>query len=389
MGIHGPGDPGTRPTTFMTSSSRGSSPAVTLLHSMRARSTPPRLRRHGALRPVGAPVPLSGRYAIQGAQVRTGLELWADYAGVPLLLEDDESDPARAARLHAELSAHGCRFVLGPYGSDSTRVVAKAAPGSLLWSHGAAADDVQRLPAVVSVGSPASRYLIALGRAVAALRPSASLALVTASGTFARFAREGIEQAAPALGLTIVARFSFADDLARVAASRADAILACGPLQAELALLRPLASLRPCVLLGGVSPALAAFPALLGRDPEGILAPVQCHPRLSGAAALGPSSDEVVAAAWRSGRGAIDSVAGQAYAVALIAWHCLELDPENPLAAAQRLETSTFFGAFALDPESGIQRGHRLAVVRWRHGEQELILADTEDPATAFHRGQG
>jgi hypothetical protein len=115
---------------------------------------------------------------------------------------------------------------------------------------------------------------------------------------------------------------------------------------------------------------------------------VQCHPRLSGAAALGPSSDEVVAAAWRSGRGAIDSVAGQAYAVALIAWHCLELDPENPLAAAQRLEASTFFGAFALDPESGIQRGHRLAVVRWRHGEQELILADTEDPATAFHRGQ-
>jgi ABC-type branched-subunit amino acid transport system substrate-binding protein len=356
---------------------------------MRARSTPPRLRRHGALRPVGARVPLSGRYAIQGAQVRTGLELWADYAGVPLLLDDDESDPARAARLHAELSAHGCRFVLGPYGSDSTRVVAKAAPGSLLWNHGAAADDVQRLPAVVSVGSPASRYLIALGRAVAALRPSASLALVTASGTFARFAREGIEQAAPALGLTIVARFSFADDLARVAASRADAILACGPLQAELALLRPLASLRPCVLLGGVSPALAAFPALLGRDPEGILAPVQCHPRLSGAAALGPSSDEVVAAAWRSGRGAIDSVAGQAYAVALIAWHCLELDPENPLAAAQRLETSTFFGAFALDPESGIQRGHRLAVVRWRHGEQELILANTEDPATAFHRGQG
>jgi hypothetical protein len=26
--------------------------------------------------------------------------------------------------------------------------------------------------------------------------------------------------------------------------------------------------------------------------------------------------------------------------------------------------------------------------VRWRHGEQEPILADTEDPATAFHRGQ-
>src|SRR5262249_24551202 len=82
-------------------------------------------------------------------------------------------------------------------GSDSTRVVAKAAPGSLLWNHGAAADDVQRLPAVVSVGSHASRYLIALGRAVAALRPSASLALVTASRTLPPLSPAGIQQGRP------------------------------------------------------------------------------------------------------------------------------------------------------------------------------------------------
>jgi hypothetical protein len=71
--------------------------------------------------------------------------------------------------------------VLGPYGSDSARAVTAARSGAVVWNHGAAADDVQRLPGVVSVPSPASRCLVALGRAVAALRPAATIALVTAT----------------------------------------------------------------------------------------------------------------------------------------------------------------------------------------------------------------
>jgi hypothetical protein len=111
--------------------------------------------------------------------------------------------------------------------SDSARAVAAARAGAVVWNHGAAADDVQRLPGVVSVSSPASRYLVALARAVAALRPAATIALVTASGRFARFAREGLERADPPLGLGILARFSFRDLPAAIAAAGADAILAC------------------------------------------------------------------------------------------------------------------------------------------------------------------
>jgi len=107
---------------------------------------------------VGAPVPASGRYHVQGLQMQAGLELWARRAGARLLLEDDQSTPTLAARLHAELLVRGCRFVLGPYGSDSTRAVAEGRPG-IVWNHGAAADDVQRMSGVVSLASPASRYL--------------------------------------------------------------------------------------------------------------------------------------------------------------------------------------------------------------------------------------
>jgi ABC-type branched-subunit amino acid transport system substrate-binding protein len=104
---------------------------------------------------VGALVSLSGRYAVQGAEARLGLELWARERRVELVLVDDGSSPEAAARLYGRLAA-GCRFVVGPYGGDSMRAVAKACSGSVVWNQGAAADDVQRLPGVVSVASPAS-----------------------------------------------------------------------------------------------------------------------------------------------------------------------------------------------------------------------------------------
>jgi hypothetical protein len=241
--------------------------------------------------------------------------------------------------------------VLGPYASDSARAVARAQAGRILWNHSAAADDVQRLPGVVSVPSPASRYLVALGRAVARIRPGASIAVVRAPGRFAGFAADGLKQHAAALGLELV------DDV-----READAMLACGPLDWELDLFSRVGKRR--LLLGGVSPGLATFPQLLGDDPEGLLAPVQWHPDLQIEPELGPATIELES-----------YLAAQAYAACLIAQHCLELEPANPLAAARRLRTTTFFGHFELAAD-GLQVGHRLSVVQWRGGRRELVVAD-------------
>lgn len=198
--------------------------------------------------------------------------------------------------------------MLGPYGSDSTRAVARARAGRVVWNHGAAADDVQRLPGVVSVPSPASRYLVALGRAVARLSPGARIAVEAAPGRFARFASEELQREAAVLGLRLVPK-----------PTKADAVLYCGPLEWELERFR---LRRPGLLLGGVSPGLAAFAQLLGDDPEGLLAPVQWHPDLRVESELGPVTI-----------GLEDYVAAQAYAACLIAERCVELDPTNPLAS--------------------------------------------------------
>ena len=275
--------------------------------------------------------------------MRAGLELWARRAGARLQLPDDRSSPRLAAELHERLRAAGCSFVLGPYGSDSTRAVARAG-ASVVWNHGAAADDVQRLPGVISLPSPASRYLVALGRALAELRPGAAVSVHAAPGRFARQALDGLRRKAPALGLTLTTD-----------TDAADAVLCVGPLEFEIARLRALSRTRK--LVGGVAPGLADFASIAGFDPEGMLAPVQWHPGLGGP------------------RGLDDYVGAQAYAACQIAERCLELDPDNPLAAARSLKTTTFFGAFELDGR-GLQVGHRLSVIRWRAGRRELLLTE-------------
>jgi hypothetical protein len=261
------------------------------------------------------------------------------------VIHDDESSPRRAVALH-QLLARECCLVFGPYGSDLTRAVASATGSGVVWNHGAAADDVQRLPRVVSVPSPASRYLVAVARVVSALRPLAAVCALTAPGPFATFARQGLEAAASDLSIRLTS-----DPAA------AEALLVCGPVGWEIEQVRR--HRRPSLLIGAVSPGLPTFPYLLQDDPEGLLAPVQWHPTLTGQPQIGPATVDVP-----------DYVAAQAYAVALISEHCHRLEPADPLAAARQLDTSTFFGRFRLAGD-GLQIGHQLAVIEWRNGRQQ------------------
>lgn len=291
---------------------------------------------------VGAPVSLTGRYAVQGRSARAGLQAWAHDAGAELVVRDDQSSPEAAAAIHQRLSRE-CSFVLGPYGSDLTRAVAGQGARGVVWNHGAAADDVQRLPSVVSVPSPASQYLVAVADVVSALLPQPSICVLTAPGRFATFAREGLEAAAVSRDMALTSDVH-----------TADALLLCGPIDWEAERIRR--HRRRGLLIGAVSPGLAEFPRLLGDNPEGLLAPVQWHPAAASSPEIGPAT---VAA--------LDYIAAQAYAAALISTHCHRLEPSDPLAAARELETRTFFGAFRLASD-GLQVGHQLGVIQWKNG---------------------
>jgi hypothetical protein len=88
---------------------------------------------------------------------------------------------------------------------------------------------------------------------------------------------------------------------------------------------------------------------------------------------LGPAEDDFLRA-YSGDAGALpDYPAAQAAAGAVLAVHCAKLaggtSREDMWAAAASLDSSTLFGAFKIDPESGTQVKHQTVLVRWAHGE--------------------
>ncbi len=72
---------------------------------------------------------MTGRYAVQARQARSGLELWAGDDHVELHVHDDAGSPTVAAAAYREFLAGDFDFVLGPYGSGLVRRVAATDAG--------------------------------------------------------------------------------------------------------------------------------------------------------------------------------------------------------------------------------------------------------------------
>src|SRR5437867_10893234 len=166
---------------------------------------------------VGAAVSLSGRYAVQGRLAAAGLQQavadgrrtggvrLGDRRVLPELVVVDDGG-THAGVLRALDALAEADVWVGPYGSDLVRAAAARAGehGRVLWNHGGSADDVERLPGVVSVASPASRYLAAVLEALARDRPSARVLVALGRGGFGQHAAQGAQLAAARLGICVV-----------------------------------------------------------------------------------------------------------------------------------------------------------------------------------------
>ena len=66
----------------------------------------------------------------------------------------------------------------------------------------------------------------------------------------------------------------------------------------------------------------------------------------------------------------------QAFAAGVICARCLRdgrTEDEAQLAAARRLECTTLYGSFRLDPETGLQAGHEVLIVQWQDGARRVV----------------
>ena len=341
---------------------------------------------------VGAPLSLTGRYGFLGRLAAAGLRQVVQDARtiggirmgeerlVPELHVVDDGGTRAGVRGALEKVADA-GLLVGPYGSDLVDEAARWATehGRVLWNHGGSADEVERVPGVVSVPSPASRYLGPVLEVLADSLPRARVLVAAGRGLFGRSAALGARDAADRLGMTLVE--TAAPEEVPEAASDADVVLASGTFADDVGLIRRLRA-RPAAV-AAVAAGISLFGPTLGSGAEGILGPSQWEEGARFPVDVGPRQADAVRAlraevvpTLRPGPGGVDYPAAQGYAAGLVAMHCAEeagtTEDQSLLETARGLRCTTFFGRFGLG-DDGRQEEHEILVVQWQEGVKRIV----------------
>jgi branched-chain amino acid transport system substrate-binding protein len=353
---------------------------------------------------LGASLSLTGRYALMGRLAAAGL--WQAVGDVrasggvrvggeslvpDLAVVDDESTRKGVRRALDDLA--DAEVLFGPYGSDLVEEAAGIAAerGRTLWNQGGSADQVQRLPGVVSVLSSAGAYAEPMLEALADLIPGARVLIAAGSGRFARSVADGALHVAGRLGMKVAGTVPHAE-IPDDPTKEADVVFAAGTFAEDLELLRRLRR-RPSAL-AAVGAGIGRFGAELGSRAEGVVGPSQWEEGVRFRADVGPMEAEVIrslraaviATLRAEGTGGhVDYPAAQAYAAGQIALRCVEEAGTTQDAAVERVarvfRCTTFFGRFGLG-EDGTQRDHQMLAVQWQDGVKRVVappsLAEAE-----------
>ena len=324
--------------------------------------------------------PLSGPLARYGRSGATALRLWAAQAGVDLAIAD--AYPSAAAAVASVAVGRRVDVLFGPYGAGPAVAAARAAP-TVLWNHGGASARLvrQAFPHVVNVPAPAATYLSAVISALDAAELVGAEAVLLHSRTgFGREVAGGALGAAGDIGLAVTA-IPFdpgnGDGAAQsVGGRRADVLLVAGGFDDELAIAARLLRRRwraAAFVAAGVDEVLAPIADRL----TGVYGPCQWLPNAAPQPEDGPDSRWFTSAYLEAAGSPPPYPAAAAFAAGVLWQRCTrdagDTVPEAVKAAAERLTTTTLFGAFRLDPVTGLQAGHRVGVVQWGRGRRQVI----------------
>ena len=356
---------------------------------------------------VGMPVSLSGQFQVQGRQALAGLQAWAEDvnrvggvkvgysdAGRPVTVVyyDDGGKTAQARQATEHLITRDrVDLLFGPYSSILALASAQVAEGHgrLLWNQGGASDTIyqQGFKWVVGVLTPASRYLAEWLPLVRHADPKAgSLAILRAStGAFPKAVTSAVESQAAQLGfrISLLREFEpsikdFSAILDEVEQANPDLLLGVGRIQNDLLLAGQLA--RRELGLKGVAVVAAPiqqFRDHLGQAADGFVGPSQWEASGSYPSDVGPTGAEMLASLRSKGHQTVDYPMVQAYAAGLVAQRCVEeagtLEDPALRETAGRLDFSTFYGRFKIDPATGCQEGRSVVLVQWQQGRKVVV----------------
>lgn len=328
--------------------------------------------------------PLTGKLARFGRESATALTLWAEHVaelptpwtGVDLEIWDAAPDPGAAVRAATYARPD---VLFGPYGS-SPALAAANATDRVIWNHGGATSALSRpdFPHVINVLSPASSYFDGILQAIRAADPDAStVSLLHVATGFGRDVAYGAVTSAEEMGFEIQT-FPFEPGRAvGVAATLpdADVLLVVGRFEDEVEAAKSLlpGHWKAASFVGaGVEEVLAP----IGNLREGLLGSAQWIASVAHEPDEGPDATWFVQRFRRESGTEPSYPAVQAFASGILCARCLRdggVDDRAQLAAARRLDCTTLYGGFRLDPATGLQVGREVLVVQWQDGVRRVV----------------
>jgi branched-chain amino acid transport system substrate-binding protein len=356
---------------------------------------------------IGASLSTSGVYAPLGQSQLRGYQLCIKHANdkggvlgrrLELLIEDDGSDPAVAARIYENLIVEKrVDAILGPYASNITEAVADVA-------------EKHRKPMVASLASSSSifrkgrRYVFMLQSPaevfldgfvdLAAKRGLKTIAVIGEDTLFPRSAAQGAVESAKRRGINVVLveaypqkTTDFTAILNKVKAANADALAAATYFDDAVAITRQMQALQVNPRMFGVTVGAdqQKFYDALGKFAEYVYGATQWVPELATIRAGGlipvareyPGARDFVDGYRKAYPGAdINYQAAGGYGGCEVLLDGIRkagsVDGERLRAAISILDTNTVFGQSKVD-QSGIQVAHKALIIQWQDGKKAIV----------------
>lgn len=327
----------------------------------------------GARLRAGAVLSVTGPYRAFGRQAARALRLWAEWdGGVDLELVDDEGIPGRASRSAHDLGRR-VDLLLGPYSTLLANAAAGAVleDGGLLWNHGGSGSHVERgFPGhVISVLTPTTRYAEPFLTWFGAQGGRGELWIAAGRGRFARQVTRAAADACERAGFKH--RRVVSAELVRGPAVTAPwSLFSAGSFEEDTEVANWAAGSPSVRVICAVGAGVHRFRDAVSRH-DGVLAVAQWVAGRCSAPPIGPSEPAFLRAYEGRWHEPLDYPGVQAVAAAVLATHCARTAGETGRGAlwqaATRLRTTTLFGNFEVDPDSGEQTGHQMVLLRWSH----------------------
>ena len=364
---------------------------------------------------IGASLSQTGTYAPLALNQLRGYQLCVKHVNdkggvlgrrVELVIEDDQSEPALAARLYQKLIAQDkVDAILGPYSSPLTEAVADLAEKHrmAMVAPGAAGTSLFRKGRkfIFMIFSPAEVYLEGLIE-MAVRRGLRTVALLHDESIFTKGIAQGAAELARKRGLQVVlfegyprGTTDFTAVLGKVASATPDVLAAATYFDDAVGIALRMRALKVNPRMFGLTAGadLPRFYEMLGRDAEFVYGATQWTPELVTLVRGGqlipvgrryPGAREFVESYRKEFPGAdLSYHSACGYSGCQVLMEAIRqtgsLDGERLRGAILKMDMNMVYGAFKVD-QSGLQVGHKMLVFQWQDGKKVVVWPDELAP---------